>query len=804
MSQVEVDKVIPQSGTTLTIGDSGDTINLVGTLQSNGSPLPGDISSVVAGTGLSGGGTTGAVTINIESAQPTITSLGTLSSATISGDVTVDTSTLKVDSSNDRVGIGTASPSSLLHIFSSEPTLIIQDGGSHGVNATPSLSLRDSSGAMGTINYSSAGLMRINQVKNSDLTFQTNNTERMRIDSSGRVGIGNSSMSSFDSEANNLVVGSGSGDEGITIYTGSSAGHHGSIFFADGTSGDALRRGKIRYEHNNEIMSFFTNTSERMRINSSGNVGIGTTNPSRPLHVVGADGNLVLFSNNVDADLNFTTSSGVMLLSPSTNKLAFGISSTEKIRLTSTGLGIGTTSPSNLLDVKASSNNEDVIRISHPSSPTAAGAVLGFNSDGTTDNNVVTLGIHYSGNFYDVINLKRSTQFVGIGTTNPQEQLDISSNGPRIRFSDTSITNLRHLIGSEANDLEISCDVGNVDSNSHIRFKVDGSEKVRISAAGNVGIGITNPSTPLHILTTDGGNVDESLIINNNSTTAGTGSRIRLVNSTDAASTANSVSISSVRNAGSDHDLLFESSNNERMRITSAGNVGIGTSSPASELEIESATPEIRIDATSGAGRNYKVHSDGNELYIEGIGSSGSLKIGEDGTYGVSIDLGTGGIQVSDGIYLGGTGTANKLSDYEEGTWTPVLTTSGNTDYSSVGYSIQYGHYTKVGRMVTTQCRVQTNSFTQGSPSGNVQISGLPFTSATNNIFDYAGCVGFTARVNYNISSFGTLSTGAVVNRGTTLITLTRTRNDNVPDGVPATAITGSGFDITITVSYIV
>ncbi len=52
MSQVEVDKVIPQSGTTLTIGDSGDTINLVGTLQSNGSPLPGDISSVVAGTGL--------------------------------------------------------------------------------------------------------------------------------------------------------------------------------------------------------------------------------------------------------------------------------------------------------------------------------------------------------------------------------------------------------------------------------------------------------------------------------------------------------------------------------------------------------------------------------------------------------------------------------------------------------------------------------------------------------------------------------------------------------------------------------
>lgn len=46
----------------------------------------------------------------------------------------------------------------------------------------------------------------------------------------GNVGIGTSTPSSFDSEANNLVVGTGSGDNGITIYTGSSAGHHGSIF----------------------------------------------------------------------------------------------------------------------------------------------------------------------------------------------------------------------------------------------------------------------------------------------------------------------------------------------------------------------------------------------------------------------------------------------------------------------------------------------------------------------------------------------------------------------------------------------
>ena len=78
MSEVKVNKVSPRSGTTVTIGDSGDTINLVGTLQNNGSPLTGDISSVVAGTGLSGGATSGVATLNIEAAQPTITSLGTI------------------------------------------------------------------------------------------------------------------------------------------------------------------------------------------------------------------------------------------------------------------------------------------------------------------------------------------------------------------------------------------------------------------------------------------------------------------------------------------------------------------------------------------------------------------------------------------------------------------------------------------------------------------------------------------------------------------------------------------------------
>ena len=115
MSKLEVDAIEPQSGTTITIGSSGDTVNLVGTLQSNGSPLPGDISEVIAGTGLSGGGTTGAVTINIDSAQPTITSLGTITGFTSTGiDDNATSTAITIDSSENVDIVGTTTSSNFI------------------------------------------------------------------------------------------------------------------------------------------------------------------------------------------------------------------------------------------------------------------------------------------------------------------------------------------------------------------------------------------------------------------------------------------------------------------------------------------------------------------------------------------------------------------------------------------------------------------------------------------------------------------------------------------------------------------
>tara|TARA_R110002110_G_scaffold24704_3_gene92146 strand:+ start:147 stop:1340 length:1194 start_codon:yes stop_codon:yes gene_type:complete len=139
MSTIEVDKVIPQSGTALQVGEAGDTVNIVGTLQNNGAELTGDISSVVAGTGLAGGGTTGDVTLNIEAAQPTITSTGTLTSFRSTGiDDNSNALAMTIDSS-ENIGIGTASPLSPFHVASATadadgslgsqaPQMILQGG----------------------------------------------------------------------------------------------------------------------------------------------------------------------------------------------------------------------------------------------------------------------------------------------------------------------------------------------------------------------------------------------------------------------------------------------------------------------------------------------------------------------------------------------------------------------------------------------------------------------------------------------------------------------------------------------------
>ena len=103
----------------------------------------------------------------------------------------------------------------------------------------------------------------------------------------GNVGIGTTSPSSFNSRGRNLVVNS-NGDTGITISANTTSSS--TLLFADafaGTGGTAAYRGAIEYDHANDSMAFSTSATERMHIDSSGNVGIGpsTTSPSHKLEV---------------------------------------------------------------------------------------------------------------------------------------------------------------------------------------------------------------------------------------------------------------------------------------------------------------------------------------------------------------------------------------------------------------------------------------------------------------------------------------------------------------------------------------
>ena len=118
------------------------------------------------------------------------------------------------------------------------------------------------------------------QREEANIEFFTNNTERARIDSSGRLLLGTTTEGY--SSADDLTIAT-SGDTGITIRSGTS--NEGNIFFSDGTSGNTEYRGAVRYYHDVDELEFMTAASGRMRIDSSGNFGLGTASPGRNLVV---------------------------------------------------------------------------------------------------------------------------------------------------------------------------------------------------------------------------------------------------------------------------------------------------------------------------------------------------------------------------------------------------------------------------------------------------------------------------------------------------------------------------------------
>ena len=131
--------------------------------------------------------------------QTNITAVGTLSTLTVSGDATFDTSTLKVDSTNNRVGIGTASPAYLLHIKSTGDASIKIEADSDNDNEDDNAYIefsQDGGLVTGYLGYDTDtnDFTIVNNHTGSNVTFKTAGSERMRIDGNGDVQIGTTSQ----------------------------------------------------------------------------------------------------------------------------------------------------------------------------------------------------------------------------------------------------------------------------------------------------------------------------------------------------------------------------------------------------------------------------------------------------------------------------------------------------------------------------------------------------------------------------------------------------------------------------------
>jgi hypothetical protein len=114
------------------------------------------------------------------------------------------------------------------------------------------------------------------------LAFGTSSTERMRIDANSNVGINNSNPSAFDSlGGKQLVVGNGVNTSSLTLFSDDTAdgNGYGHVAFADSavSSSTAQYAGLIQYYHGEDSMRFYTNATQKMRIDASGNLLVGTT-----------------------------------------------------------------------------------------------------------------------------------------------------------------------------------------------------------------------------------------------------------------------------------------------------------------------------------------------------------------------------------------------------------------------------------------------------------------------------------------------------------------------------------------------
>jgi hypothetical protein len=367
------------------------------------------------------------------------------STATITGDLAVDTNTLFVDVSENKVGIGTASPTHQLVVQRSDATL-----GNASIGFHPEYESGGGSYIRWGGSAVAGGILRF---------LGVNDNERMRIDASGRVGIG------ATSPQNTLTVGAletSSIVQDATVGIKSNANHKG-IVLQENSGAEQWSMGVGE----GGSLKFYDSDSATPAVtfaDISGNVGIGTDDPQRKLHVQDGDiriesafPRLYLTDTDHNSDYSIINSNGKFIIYDDTNA-----SNRMVIANTSGNVGIGSDSPTGDLTIGRNGN------------ASGGNIMLGSATNNTNKYGVITSASYNS-----------STDTEGFAA--------IATQG-------TSGTNLVTIGGG----------IGEVDSATQVRLYTSsasgtrtGTERMRIDSSGNLLVGTASP-TPYNLTSGSG------------------------------------------------------------------------------------------------------------------------------------------------------------------------------------------------------------------------------------------------------------------------------------------------------------
>ena len=542
------------------------------------------------------------------------------------------------------VGIGTVSPDAKLHIVGSQR--IQGDTGSLTFLRTDNITqigkIYDDSGF--TIEGKSNNNLILRTKANTlgeGIKFQDSSSSNlMFIDgTNGNVGIGTTSP------ANKLVVSvSTAGDYAALINNTNSTNGYGLLArtASTGTSSYAF--------------AARADSSDIFVVRADGNVGIGTTSPSRTLHVSTDSGVLIKgASGSTNAKISLLPASGGRQYDLGNVGSDFRIfdasASVTRMYFDNDGnTGIGTTSPDTKLEVRTDSGAASANSYFRVTAG-AAGAYGGtahfegaYNDYGnvnqpnivgkidmasevvtTTDvGGTMKFFTKATGGTYATAPIERmritSAGNVGIGTTSPTSKLFITAaDGEMV---DTYMVNIlnQELTAGDNFGVQIRAGLNTSDVSLNVANK-DGSSLFRVRGDGNVGIGTTNPGNKLSIQgsqatvynsTDSGGQAFAGTTINNTNTAGNTNNFSQLLFT--IGTNNNSVSrIVAIRSGSDASDLAFVGESTagvaEYMRIKSGGNVGIGINNPSALLEVRKGSISGQIAKFSAINPHVVIES---------------------------------------------------------------------------------------------------------------------------------------------------------------------------------------------------